>query len=48
MWKLEAVVCALAIYPGVLGKEMVRNEIMAAELYDSGIMMDRIRTTKQV
>jgi hypothetical protein len=39
---------ALAVAQGAMAKEMAKNEKLGAELYDSGLMMDRIMTTKQV
>jgi hypothetical protein len=39
---------ATAIMPGVLGKEVAKNEKLGAELYDTGAMMNRIMMTKQV
>jgi hypothetical protein len=39
---------ALALAQGALGKEQAQNMQMAAQLYDSGLMMDRIMQKKQV
>jgi hypothetical protein len=47
MWVMNIVAGALALSPAVFGKEMARNEKLAAELYDSGIMMERIKSAKQ-
>jgi hypothetical protein len=38
----------LSLLVTVWGKEMQKDEIRAAELYDSGIMMDRIMQKKTV
>jgi hypothetical protein len=48
MWVYKIIVGVLALSPAVFGKEMAVNEKMAAELYSSGIMMDRIKAMKQV
>jgi hypothetical protein len=39
---------ALVLTQGVMGKEMAQDMKKAAELYDSGVMMDRIMMKKQV
>lgn len=37
------------VYAGLVwGKEMAKDEVLGAELYDSGIMMNRIMMRKQV
>ena len=45
---LTAFGAALALAQGALGKEKAQNMKEAAELYDTGIMMDRIMMKKQV
>ena len=48
MQLLKGIVGALTLVQVVVGKEMAVNEKLAAELYDSGIIMDRILSTKEV
>jgi hypothetical protein len=43
-----AAVGAIALAQLAAGKEMAQNKVMAAQLYASGVMMDRIMQTKQV
>jgi len=45
---VRGVAGALALSGCVSAKEMAKDEIRAAQLYDSGIMMDRILAKKQV
>jgi hypothetical protein len=47
MWVMNMVAGVLALSPAVFAREMARNEKMGAELYESGIMMERILSAKQ-
>jgi hypothetical protein len=48
MQLLTVLSVAMAMGSGAVAKEMAKNEKLGAELYDTGIMMDRIMMTKKV
>lgn len=47
LW-IQTVAVATALVGNVFAKEQVPNDIKGAELYESGIMMERIMMQKEV
>lgn len=47
LW-IQTVAVATALVGNVIAKEMVPNDLLGAELYDSGVMMERIMMQKEV
>lgn len=47
LW-IRSVAVVTALFGYAFAKELVPNDILGAELYDSGIMMERIMLKKEV